>query len=133
MLLQCTVHKVQSLSLRKIAVSLQLSKQRNSNYGKIYVAFSRVTKLEGLHVLGSFTVKAIRADSCVLEEYNRMQSESSLPVRETEQLKNNYFTIFLLNIRSLNSHLVDLIKDKRHLENDIMCLTETQQPLSSHF
>ena len=124
--MQCTVHKVQSLSLRKIVVSLQLSKQRNSNYGKIYVAFSRVTKLEGLHVLGSFTVKAIRADSCVLEEYNRMQSESSLPVRETEQLKNNYFTIFLLNIRSLNSHLVDLIKDKRHLENDIMCLTETQ-------
>ena len=126
MLLQCTVHKVQSLSLRKIVVSLQLSKQRNSNYGKIYVAFSRVTKLEGLHVLGSFTVKAITADSCALEEYNRMQSESSLPVRETEQLKNNYFTIFLLNIRSLNSHLVDLIKDKRHLENDIMCLTETQ-------
>lgn len=126
MLLQCTVHKVQSLSLRKIMVSLQLSKQRNSNYGKIYVAFSRVTKLEGLHVLGSFTVKAITADSCALEEYNRMQSESSLPVRETEQLKNNYFTIFLLNIRSLNSHLVDLIKDKRHLENDIMCLTETQ-------
>ena len=124
--MQCTVHKVQSLSLRKIVVSLQLSKQRNSNYGKIYVAFSRVTKLEGLHVLGSFTVKAITADSCALEEYNRMQSESSLPVRETEQLKNNYFTIFLLNIRSLNSHLVDLIKDKRHLENDIMCLTETQ-------
>ena len=62
-----------------------------------------------------------------------MQSESSLSVSEIEQLKINSLTIFFLNLGSLNSHLVDLINVKRHLESDIMCLTETQQPLLSHF
>ena len=51
----CTVHKVQGLSLRKIVVSFQWLKQRNFNYGQIYVALSRVTTLEGLYVLGSLS------------------------------------------------------------------------------
>ena len=128
----CTVHKVQGLSLRKIVVSFQLLKQRNFNYGHIYVALSRVTTLEGLYVLGCLSVKAIRADPRALEEYNRMRSESSLPVSKFEHLQSNSITISLLNIISLSNHLVDLINYKRILESDIICLTETQQSLLSY-
>ena len=35
-----TVHKVQGLSLDKIVVSLDLLRQRNFNYGQIYIALS---------------------------------------------------------------------------------------------
>ena len=124
----CTVHKVQGLSLRKIVVSFQLLKLRNFNYGQIYVALSRVTTLEGLYVLGFLSVKAIRADPCALEEYNRMQSESSLPVSRFEHLQSNSLTISLLNIRSFRNHLVDLINDKIILESDTICLKH-----SSHY
>lgn len=62
-----------------------------------------------------------------------MRSDSSLSVREIEEMQSNSLTILLLNIRPLNSHLVDLSNSKRHLESDIMCLTGTQQPLLSQF
>ena len=56
-----------------------------------------------------------------------MRSESNLPVSKFENLQGNSLIISLLNIRSLSNHLVDLINDKRILEGDIICLTETQQ------
>ena len=52
-----------------------------------------------------------------------MRSESNLPVSKFENLQSNSLTISLLNIRSLSNHLVD----KRILEGDIICMTETQQ------
>ena len=58
----CTVYKVQGVSLTQILVSLQLLKQRQFNYGQIYVALSRVTTLEGLYILGPFTEDSIRAN-----------------------------------------------------------------------
>ena len=48
----CTVLKVQGLSLPKIVVSFDLHRQRNFNYGKIYVALSRVTSLDDLYIVG---------------------------------------------------------------------------------
>ena len=43
-----TVHEVQGLSLDKIVLSLDLLRQRNFNYGQIYVALSRVTSFNAL-------------------------------------------------------------------------------------
>ena len=90
----CTIHKVLGLSLRKIMVSFQLLKQRNFNYEQIYVALSRVTTLEGMNVLGSLLVKAIRTDPCALEEYNRMRSESIYKLA-----KLNIYRVILLPYR----------------------------------
>lgn len=85
-----TYHKVQASSLRKIIVGFHLLKLRNFNFGRIYVALSRVTILEGLHIIVvSVSVKAIRPYHRVLEEYNRMQSESILSVSKIEQLKSH--------------------------------------------
>ena len=53
----CTVHKVQGLTLNKIAISFELFKQRSFNYGQIYVALSRATSLQGLYVLGKLEQK----------------------------------------------------------------------------
>ena len=56
------MYKVQGVSLTQILVSLQLLKQRQFNYGQIYVALSRVTTIEGLYILGPFTEDSIRAN-----------------------------------------------------------------------
>ena len=76
----CTVHKVQGLSLTQIVVSFQLLKQRQFNYGQMYVALSRVTTLESLYILALFTEDSIRPNPLALVEYSRMCTESILSV-----------------------------------------------------
>ena len=48
----CTVHKVQGLTLDEIVVCFDLNRQRCFSYGQIYVALSRVTSLQGLNIIG---------------------------------------------------------------------------------
>ena len=105
---KCTVHMVQSISLPQIVMRFQLLKQRNFNYGQIYVAVSRVKCFEGLYVLDSLTFKAIRANPRVLDEYNGPRSESMLVVRKENLVDKKGLMITLLNIRFLNKHAIDL-------------------------
>ena len=58
----CTVDKDEGLSLTQIVISFQLLKQRQFNYGHIYVSLSGVTTLEGLYILEPFTEDATRAN-----------------------------------------------------------------------
>ncbi|CAB3982975.1 ATP-dependent DNA helicase PIF1-like [Paramuricea clavata] len=74
----CTVHKVQGLTLDNIVISFDLKKQRYFNYGPVYVALSRATSLNGLHILGKLESKHIPANPKVQEEYERLRETSSL-------------------------------------------------------
>ena len=104
----CTVHKAQCSSVRQIIINFQLLRQRNFNYGQIYVALSRVTSLEELFILDSFRVKAVRSNPQFIKKYNRMRCESKLVVNNVNSPEKNELMITLLNIRSLNKHAVDL-------------------------
>ena len=53
----CTVHKVQGLTLQNVVISFHLNKQKSFNYGQVYVALSRSTSLQGLHILGQINNK----------------------------------------------------------------------------
>ena len=66
----CTVHKVQGSSLQKIVDSSDLQRQRNFNYGQIYVALSRVTSLEGLYITGSVSAATMKVNPQAMEQYN---------------------------------------------------------------
>ena len=57
-------------------VSLNLRKQRYFNYGQVYVALSRATSLEGLHILGEMQSKHVNAKQKVNEEYERLRDSS---------------------------------------------------------
>ena len=122
----CTVHKVPGLSLPKIDVSFDLHRQRNFNYGQIYVALSRVTSLEGLYITGSVSAASMKANPQAMEAYNRMRLESALIVDEVKEPNSNVLVIVLLNIRSLSKHVLDLKCDQRLKKSDILCLTEAQ-------
>ena len=124
----CTVHKVQGLTLDNIVVSFDLKRQRYFNHGQVYVALSRATSLNGLHILGTLENKHIRANPKVQEEYERLREISNLqPQLTTADLSNKEtFSICILNIRSFKKHSLDLISDPILSKCDILALTETQ-------
>ena len=50
----CTVHKVQGLSLTEGVVSLYLESQKSFNQEQMYVALSRITNINELHLTGKY-------------------------------------------------------------------------------
>ena len=123
----CTVHKVQGLTLHNIVVSLDLNKQRYFNYGQVYVALSRATSLNALHILGTLEHKHIRANPKVQEEYKRLREISKVQQQLTPDLKDKEcLSICILNIRSFKKHCLDLSNDKTLSKCDIIALPETQ-------
>ena len=66
----CTVHKVQGLSIERAVISFRLLKQRNFQYGQMYVALSRVTSLNGLFLTGKFKSTAIKPILMLLTSMN---------------------------------------------------------------
>jgi hypothetical protein len=115
------------LTLDNIVVSFDLKKQRYFNYAQVYVALSRATSLNGLHILGTLESKHIRANPKVQEEYERLRETSSLHPHITTDLCNiETVSICLLNIRSLKKHSLDLCNDPILSKCDVLALTETQ-------
>ncbi|CAB3991532.1 Hypothetical predicted protein [Paramuricea clavata] len=94
---------------------------------KVYVALSRATSLNGLHILGTLESKHIRANPKVQEEYERLRETSSLhPHITTDLCDIETVSICLLNIRSLKKHSHDLCNDSVLSKCDVFALTETQ-------
>ena len=119
-------------------ISFDLVKQHSFNCGQMYVAFSRVTSLDNLYLIGSFTLSAIKADTRAIHEYQRLQNERLLSTLTTLCTSGNSLKIALLNTRWLNKHGFDLSKDNILLQTDILRLTEThampeQDHLENHF
>ena len=122
-----SIHKVQGLSLKDLVVSFELIKQRAFNYGQIYVALSRATSLNGIHILGQIKSKHVKADARVHQEYERLRKNSLVKQTNETQIQDRaVITICLLNIRSLRKHSLDIKYDTRVFDSDILFLTETQ-------
>ena len=83
------------------------------------VALSRVTSLDNIYLVGSFTLSAIKAGS------RAMWNEKQLSTFTTSFTSGNFLKIALLITRLLNKHGVDISKDNRLLQTDTLFLTET--------
>lgn len=121
----CTVHKVQGLTLDKTIISFELVKQRFFNYGQIYVAISRSTTLQGIHILGQIEHRHVRTNPKVYEEYRRLRSTSALepPVQIAFDRQ---MSIALLNVGSLKKkHSLDIKFHFIIINNDLIALRET--------
>lgn len=84
----CTVHKVQGLTLSDVVVSFDLNRQKHFNCGQIYVALSRATSLQGLHVVGQIESKHVGANPKVHAEY---QTIPIVPTLLTQIIKTLQF------------------------------------------
>jgi len=124
----CTVHKVQGLTMENVVISFDLIKQKSFNYGQVYVALSRSTTLQGIHILGNIEGKHVKANPKVHTEYQRLQNMSLLSTNnsDTTQCTDNILTICLINIRSLRKHSLDVRFDQNIINSDIIAFTETQ-------
>ena len=121
-----SIHKVQGLSLNSLVISFELVKQRSFNYGQVYVALSRATSLNGIHILGKINSKHVKADPRVHKEYERLREISKTMGTSEKYKDNSVLTICLLNIRSLKKHSVDIKYDANIKNSDLIALTETQ-------
>ncbi|XP_076870505.1 uncharacterized protein LOC143521483 isoform X1 [Brachyhypopomus gauderio] len=114
----CTIHKVQGLTVDKAVVSLK----KIFAPGQAYVALSRVTSLQGL-IIQDFKESVIYAKSDI-ESFMQTMPAFIQPVQET-QLSPSLCKILLHNVQGLSCHLQDLQQDKRYMDADIICMTET--------
>ena len=58
----CTVHKNQGLSLSDGVISYELQRHKSFNQGQMYVAISRISKLENMHLIGNYNRNAIKVN-----------------------------------------------------------------------
>ena len=74
------------------------------------VAFSRVKTLQGLHIL-NFNASAIKKSDAVQEEKARLNDKllPPLPQLQCFSLSDSHITISLLNVRSINAKMPDIL------------------------
>ena len=65
----CTVHKVQGLSLNDRVISFDIQRQKLFNPGQIYVALSRITSMDKMHLIEKFNKRAFKVNLSAKEEY----------------------------------------------------------------
>ena len=111
-------------------ISFDLVKQHSFNCGQMYVAFSRVTSLDNLYLIGSFTLSAIKADTRAIHEYQRLQNERLLSTLTTLCTSGNSLKIALLNTRWLNKHGFDISKTIYYYRQ-IYCVWQRHMPCQS--
>ena len=81
----------------------------------MYVALSRSTSLQGLHIFGEINTKHVKADPRVHNEYDRLRGfkledieDITYSKKQKIQDNNSVVTLCLLNIRSLRKHSSDV-------------------------
>ena len=90
----------------------------------MYVAMSRISKLENMHLIGNYNRNAIKVNKSAKKEHERLYSECLLSPLSFAKASND--TLALLNTRSLRRHSEDILNGVELMQNDILCLTETQ-------
>ena len=91
----------------------------------MHVALSRVTSIDNLFLIGKYSANAFRVNENVILENKRLQ-ENRFDTIDTNHVDYNSLTISLLNTRSLKRHTVDISRARQLTENDILCLTGSQ-------
>ena len=96
----------------------------------MYVALSRISKFDNMYLIGKYNRNAIKVNQNAKQEYERLHNESMLTPLLLPQVTSDSLTITLLNIRSLRKHSDDILNDIALVNNDVLCLTETQLHLN---
>ncbi|KAK9517538.1 hypothetical protein VZT92_022901 [Zoarces viviparus] len=122
----CTAHKVQGMTMQSAVVCLK----RVFEPGMSYVALSRTTSLQGLHIT-DFVDKKIYADpqiTAALQNMRQASFESSRPllqhVQSAEQTAQS-LTVIHHNTQGLPTHIEDMKCHHEARLADVLCITET--------
>ena len=113
----CTAHKVQGLSLSDGVISYDLQRQKSFNQDQMYVAMSRISKLENMHLIGNYNRNAIKVNKSAKKEYERLYSECLLSPLSFPKANNDTLTTPLLNTGSLRRYSEDILSDVGLMQN----------------
>ena len=83
-----------------------------------------------MYLVGKYHRNAIKVNQNAKQEFERLHSESMLTPLLLPQATSDSLTITLLNTRSLRKHSDDILNDMALVNNDVLCLTETQLHLN---
>ena len=91
-----------------------------------YVAFSRVTRLQWLHLLNGFNGQ-IQVDKAGIQEMERLRREAQVALcyNQVNSNKCDFLTVFQ-NAQSLHLHMPLIQTDKTFTDADILCFSETR-------
>ena len=116
-----TIHKAQGQTESRIVVDMT-----SGSLVQHYVAFSRVTSLQGLYLLNGLHGH-ISVDKTVVREMERLRRDAcvSLSYKPTSSYKCDLVTVFPNN-QSLRLHFPLVRSDTTFTTADILCLAETR-------
>ncbi|PFX15510.1 ATP-dependent DNA helicase PIF1 [Stylophora pistillata] len=119
-----TIHRSQGDTVDKIVVNFDARKAIPHIH---YVGLSRVTTIEGLHIIDLCEDK-IAVNTDVQKEMERLRTEAKLhlcinPVYNADQV---LLKVCYLNARSLHRHIEDVQSDLNYSSTDVNIFTETR-------
>ena len=117
-----TIHKAQGQTKSCIVVDMTTGSRQHQHY----VAFSRVTSLQGLYLLNGLNGH-IKVDQSVVQEVKRLRRDAciKLAYKQVNPCDSDLITVFQ-NAQSLRLHFPLLHTDSTFAEADILCLAETR-------
>ncbi|KAG5666208.1 hypothetical protein PVAND_017645 [Polypedilum vanderplanki] len=117
-----TVHKAQGRSEPKIVIDV-----RNFDRQKYYVAASRATSINGLHILGQFKPpKEIESNNEVNVEMIRLREDPLIPkFQSLRNVPENAIQIVSHNVQSIRKHITTVVADRVFASSHIIALQET--------
>ncbi|KAG5674792.1 hypothetical protein PVAND_004740 [Polypedilum vanderplanki] len=117
-----TVHKSQGRSEPRIVVDV-----RHFDRKKYYVAFSRVTSLSGLHILGKFVPpKPVEPNDVAYVEMARLRRNPLVPKYQSlRNVPDNIIQIISHNVQSIRKHITTVIADRVFINSHIISLQES--------
>ena len=117
-----TIHKSQGRSEQIITVDVR----KGMNRQKYYVAFSRATTLNGLHIIGQFNPpEEIAANDPVQIEMARLRQDPLIPKFQfLRYVPENVVQIVSHNIQSIRKHISSVVADNVYTNSDILAFQE---------
>ena len=117
-----TIHKSQGQTKSSIVVNMASGARPHQHY----VAFSRVTSLQGLHLLNGFHGK-IKVDIQVINEMTRLRTLRNIDLSfEPFTTNTNELRVVFQNVQSLRLHLPLVKSDSAFTNADVICMAETR-------
>ena len=117
-----TIHKAQGQTKSNIFVDMTSGSRPHQHY----VAFSRVTSLEGLHLLNGFN-GTIKVDKQVVLEMERLRAHRTINLSyEPFSTRTGEFRVVFQNAQSLRLHIPQIRNDSTFTDADVICLAETR-------
>ncbi|XP_070548510.1 uncharacterized protein [Ptychodera flava] len=118
-----TIHKSQGSTMDEVVINMAGNKTDHIHY----VAISRVTTLNGLHIV-DLNKSKISISEAVRNEMFRLRQHIKLHLCFTPlyELPNDHCKIVFLNARSLHKHFADLQSEQNLLAADIIGIAESR-------